>query len=220
MVDFYRAGHEKKQLKELMGSIDDVAASDLFSLNENVLDVFTKTKKFTDAGDYDGFIRQFDAKETLRSLDALRLAAMTSQVATTVRNTVGGVARVGFDTVSNLFDGAVQKGVSTLRGEKSTISFKDYLKDSFAVAYGIMNKDKAIAVETIFAMGFQTQAKKLYRQLADLEDLTGVGIKGKKPPSKLRNLTTGVGRNLNVLNTLSDNMFKRTCHGWIRERIK
>ena len=206
-----RAGHEKRQLKELMGSIDDVAASDLFSLNENVLDVFAKTKKFTDAGDYDGFIRQFDAKETLRSLDALRLAAMTSQVATTVRNTVGGVARVGFDTVSNLFDGAVQKGVSTLRGEKSTISFKDYLKDSFAVAYGIMNKDKAIAVETIFAMGFQTQAKKLYRQLADLEDLTGVGIKGKKPPSKLRNLTTGVGRNLNVLNTLSDNMFKRAA---------
>ncbi len=206
-----RASAEKKQLKELMGSIDDVAASDIFSLNENVLNVFEKTKKFTDAGDYDGFIRQFDAKETLRSLDALRLAAMTSQVATTVRNTVGGVARVGFDTVSNLFDGAVQKGVSTLRGEKSTLSFKDYLKDSFAVAYGIMNKDKAIAVETIFAMGFQTQAKKLYRQLADLEDLTGVGIKGKKPPSKLRNLTTGVGRNLNVLNTLSDNMFKRAA---------
>jgi len=206
-----RAGHEKKQLKELMGSIDDVSSSDIFSLNENVLNVFEKTKKFTDAGDYDGFIRQFDATETLRSLDALRLAAMTSQVATTVRNTVGGVARVGFDTVSNLFDGAVQKGVSTFRGEKSTLSFKDYLKDSFAVAYGIMNKDKAIAVETIFAMGFQTQAKKLYRQLADLEDLTGVGIKGKKPPSKLRNLTTGVGRNLNVLNTLSDNMFKRAA---------
>jgi len=206
-----KASGEKKQLKELMGSIDDVAASDIFSLNENVLNVFEKTKKFTDAGDYDGFIRQFDAKETLRSLDALRLAAMTSQVATTVRNTVGGAARVGFDTVSNLFDGAVQKGVSTLRGEKSTLSFKDYLKDSFAVAYGIMNKDKAIAVETIFAMGFQTQAKKLYRQLADLEDLTGVGIKGKKPPSKLRNLTTGVGRNLNVLNTLSDNMFKRAA---------
>ena len=206
-----RAGHEKKQLKELMGSIDDVSSSDIFSLNENVLNVFEKTKKFTDAGDYDGFIRQFDAKETLRSLDALRLAAMTSQVATTVRNTVGGVARVGFDTVSNLLDGAVQKGVSTLRGEKSTLTLKDYFQDSIAVAYGIMNKDKAIAVETIFAMGFQTQAKKLYRQLADLEDLTGVGIKGKKPPSKLRNLTTGVGRNLNVLNTLSDNMFKRAA---------
>ena len=73
-----KAGHEKKQLKTMMSSIDEVASSDIFSLNENVLDVFAKSKKLTDANDYDGFIRQFDAGDTLRSLDALRLAAMRS----------------------------------------------------------------------------------------------------------------------------------------------
>ncbi len=210
-----KAGHEKKQLKTMMSSIDEVASSDIFSLNENVLDVFAKSKKLTDANDYDGFIRQFDAGDTLRSLDALRLAAMTSQVGTTVRNTVGGGLRVGFDVLTNVFDASVQAVVSGTRrvitGEKSTQTIKDSFKDSIAIAYGLVNKDKAIAVEEIFAMGFQTQAKKLYRQLADLEDVTGVGLKGKNPPSRLRNITTGVGRNLNVLNTLSDNMFKRAA---------
>ena len=210
-----KAGHEKKQLKTMMSSIDEVASSDIFSLNENVLDVFAKSKKFTDANDYDGFIRQFDTGDTLRSLDALRLAAMTSQVGTTVRNTVGGGLRVGFDVLTSVFDASVQAVVSGTRrvitGEKSTQTIKDSFKDSIAIAYGLINKDKAIAVEEIFAMGFQTQAKKLYRQLADLEDLTGVGLKGKNPPSKLRNITTGIGRNLNVLNTLSDNMFKRAA---------
>ena len=58
---------------------------------------------------------------------------------------------------------------------------------------------------------FNKRLKNFFRQLADLEDLTGVGLKGKKPPSKMRNLTTRLGRNLNVLNTLSDNMFKRAA---------
>ena len=60
-------------------------------------------------------------------------------------------------------------------------------------------------------MGFQKQAEKLYRQLADLEDVSGKLVKGKPPPSKVRNFATGLGRNLNVLNTLSDNMFKRVA---------
>jgi len=212
-----KAGNSRKQLKEMLKSIDDVSTSDIFSLNESALDVFAKSKKAMDKDDVQGFLKIFDHDwvDYFRSADALRLAAMTSQVGTTVRNTVGGFSRVGIDALATLFDNAVQGVVTGTRrivtGEKGTQTFKDAFQDTFAIAYGLINKDKAIAVEQIFAMGFQNKAQKLYRQLADLEDLTGVGLKGKKPPSKMRNLTTGVGRNLNVLNTLSDNMFKRAA---------
>ena len=204
-----KAGHFKQGLMRMMNSIDAVGNGDIFSLNREVLDVVNKVKDRVAAEDIEGALKIFDTKDFLRSADALRLAAMTSQVATTVRNTVGGYVRVGIDTLSNAFDGGIQLAVAKAKGEKTAPTVKDWAKDAFAVAYGIINKDKAIAVEEIFAMGFQKKAQRLFRQLADLEDLTGVA--GKKTPSKMRSLTTNVGRNLNVLNTLSDNMFKRAA---------
>ena len=157
-----KAGHNKKQLKDLMNSIDNVANSDIFSINETAMDVFAKSKKAIDKDDVKGFLKIFDHDwfDYARSADALRLAAMTSQVATTVRNTVGGYTRVGFDIVTQAFDKSLQKIVS--RG-KSTETFKDAFNDTFAIAYGLVNKDKAIAVEEIFAMGFQQKAQKLFQ---------------------------------------------------------
>jgi hypothetical protein len=206
-----KAGHNKKQLKELMSSMENVANSNIFSMSDDFLSVLEKSKKAMDKNDVQGFLKIFNHNwaDYFRSADALRLAAMTSQVATTVRNTAGGYIRVGFDVLTQALDNSIQAIVS--RG-KGTQTFKDAMKDTFAIAYGLADKNKALAVEQIFAMGFQNKAQRLFRQLADLEDLTGVGLKGnKKPPSKMRNITTGIGRNLNVLNTLSDNMFKRTA---------
>ena len=195
--------------------MDNTAFSDIFSLNDDVIDVFKKSKDALQKDGNDSFLKIFDNGAivgSLRSLDALRLASMTSQVGTTVRNTVGGYTRVGFDVLNQAFDEAIQRTISFTKGEKATKTGAESFRDIFSVAYGLINKEQSIAVESIFAMGFQNKAQKLFRQLADLEDLTGVGLKGKKqPPSMLSNLTTRVGRNLNVLNTLSDNMFKRAA---------
>ena len=210
-----KAGQSKAQLRKLLSAMDDTVFSDIFSLNDNVVDVFKKSRDALKKDGKDSFLNIFDNGAivgSLRNLDALRLASMTSQVGTTVRNTVGGYSRVGFDVLNQAFDEGIQRSVSLLKGEKSTQTFKESAQNIFSVAYGLINKEQSIAVESIFAMGFQNKASKLFRQLADLEDLTGVGLKGKKqPPTMLSNLTTRAGRNLNVLNTLSDNMFKRAA---------
>ena len=221
-----KGGEAKKTLKNLMNAMDNTAFSDIFSLNDDVVKVIKKSKDAMQNDGKEGFLKVFDNGAvigSLRNLDALRLASMTSQVGTTVRNTVGGYTRVGFDVLNQAFDEGIQRSVSLLKGEKITKTGSESFKDIFSVAYGLINKEQSIAVESIFAMGFQNKAQKLFRQLADLEDLTGVGFKGKKqPPSKLSNITTTVGRNLNVLNTLSDNMFKRAAFmgGLTRELSK
>ena len=210
-----RQSHNKQNYNRFVQSLDRIGNSDLFSLSDEAMDTLDAAKKAAKKDDAQGALKQFEyntTSEFLRSADALRLAAMTSQVGTTVRNTVGGVLRVGIDTVTTALDLGLQIGVSKLKGEKlGKISGKDWKDNTFAVAYGLINKDKSIAVEEIFAMGFQKQAQKMYRQLADLEDVSGKLVKGGAPPSKVRNFTTGLGRNLNVLNTLSDNMFKRAA---------
>ena len=221
-----KGGEAKKTLKNLMNAMDNTAFSDIFSLNDDVVKVIKKSKDAMQNDGKEGFLKVFDNGAvigSLRNLDALRLASMTSQVGTTVRNTVGGYTRVGFDVLNQAFDEGIQRSVSLLKGEKITKTGSESFRDIFSVAYGLINKEQSIAVESIFAMGFQNKAQKLFRQLADLEDLTGVGFKGKKqPPSKLSNITTTVGRNLNVLNTLSDNMFKRAAFmgGLTRELSK
>ena len=221
-----KAGASKKELKRLISAMDNTAFSDIFSLSDDAIDVFKKSKDALQKDGRDSFLKIFDNGAivgSLRSLDALRLASMTSQVGTTVRNTVGGYTRVGFDVLNQAFDEGIQRSVSFLKGEKATKTGSESFRDIFSVAYGLINKEQSIAVESIFAMGFQNKAQKLFRQLADLEDLTGVGLKGKKqPPSMLSNLTTRAGRNLNVLNTLSDNMFKRAAFmgGLTRELSK
>ena len=210
-----RQSHNKQNYNRLVQSLDRIGNSDLFSLSDEAMDTIDLATKAAKKGDAQGALKQFEystTSEFLRSADALRLAAMTSQVGTTVRNTVGGVLRVGIDTVTTGLDLGIQKFVQSVKGETTgKITGKDWADNTFAVAYGLINKDKSIAVEEIFAMGFQKQAEKLYRQLADLEDISGKLVKGKPPPSKVRNLSTGLGRNLNVLNTLSDNMFKRAA---------
>ena len=210
-----RQSHNKQNYNRLVQSLDRIGNSDLFSLSDEAMDTIDLATKAAKKGDAQGALKQFEystTSEFWRSADALRLAAMTSQVGTTVRNTVGGVIRVGIDTVTTGLDLGVQAFVQKAKGEtKGAISFKDWRDNTFAVAYGLINKDKSIAVEEVFAMGFQKQAEKLYRQLADLEDISGKLVKGKPPPSKVRNIATGLGRNLNVLNTLSDNMFKRAA---------
>ena len=131
-----KAGASKKELKRLISAMDNTAFSDIFSLNDNVVDVFKKSKDALQKDGNDSFLKIFDNGAivgSLKNLDALRLASMTSQVGTTVRNTVGGYTRVGFDVLNQAFDEGIQRSVSFLKGEKATKTGSESFRDIFSV---------------------------------------------------------------------------------------
>ena len=138
--------------------------------------------------------------EGLKAADSLRLAFMTSQTGTTVRNTVSGVARIGIDAVTK----AVDRGISkVLPGQKDLIAKAN--EDAFAVTFGIINKKEAMAIEAVFKSGFSAKATQMFRELQDIASLTDL-----KPGQKMDRIRA-IGANLNALNTASDNMFKRAA---------
>lgn len=136
----------------------------------------------------------------VRSADALRLAFMTSQTGTTVRNTVSGVARVGIDVVTK----AVDRGISkVLPGQKSLVGKAN--DDVFSVLFGITNKKESMAIEAVFKSGFSAKASQMFRELQDIANTTDLAAGAKL--DKMR----AVGANLNALNQASDNLFKRAA---------
>ena len=132
-----------------------------------------------------------------RGLDALRLASMTSQTGTTMRNTVSGVARVGIDTLTKALD----RGISTAVGKNVAKANEDV----FAVLFGITNKKEAMAIEAVFKSGFTAKASQMFRELQDIANTTDMAAGVKM--DKMR----AIGANLNALNQASDNMFKRAA---------
>ena len=206
-----KAGQAKKllssEVSRLSQSLDDVMSFDLFGYDKQIKDQMADAKKLLEKHDVRGFVEAIDpdgAKGILgktmagaRELDALRLGLMTSQTATTVRNYVSGITNVGFDTLTRGLD----LGLKKIAG-KSTLSPNS---EVFGVAYGLINKKEAAAVETIFEMGFEEKASKLFRQLADIGS-----VGGGMPDSKVTALGH-IARNANALNTISDNMFKRAA---------
>lgn len=138
--------------------------------------------------------------EGLKAADALRLASMTSQTGTTVRNTVSGAARIGIDIVTK----AVDRGVSkVLPGQKGLVGKAN--EDVFSISFGLINKKEAMAIEAVFKSGFSAKATQLFRELQDIASLAEL-----KPGQKMDKIRA-IGANLNALNTASDNMFKRAA---------
>lgn len=180
-------------------NLNAVASDNLFALNDVAKASVEKVGKAIEKGDVRKALDATDemegnAKEGFfKKLDSVRLASMTSQTATTVRNTVSGYGRVGIDTVTK----AVDRGIARFLGQKVETPNEDIL----AVAYGLVNKKESKAVREIFEMGFHKKASQLFRELQDIE--AGGGVK----MTRMRHYS----RELNALNTLSDNMFKRAA---------
>tara|TARA_R100000388_G_scaffold23353_2_gene17718 strand:- start:53 stop:3703 length:3651 start_codon:yes stop_codon:yes gene_type:complete len=182
-------GQSKKDITKFISSLEDVASYDLFGFDKKAVENIKKANKtasntvrnkVTEAGIF-------------RQLDQARLAFMTSQVATTVRNTVSGYTRVGFDVLTR----SIEKTVQNVTGTAPTGPNDDI----FAIAYGLANRKESQAVKELFESGFAGEASKLFRALIDVEDVTNGRL------SRLH----GVSRQLNALNTLSDNMFKQAA---------
>jgi hypothetical protein len=210
------AGKASKALQRLEG----VAGLDIFNLSKTQIEKVNKVNKAIEAGDArkaleetggledaqaDSLLKRFG--QLPRALDQVRLASMTSQTATTLRNTVSGAGRVGIDILVKGFDRGFASALQTVGAGKGKVGLRGAPnEDVFGVLYGVINKKEAEAVRTMFDLGFHNKATQLYRQLQDLDD----GIKATQEGTKLSKLRQ-YSTELNALNTASDNLFKRAA---------
>lgn len=129
--------------------------------------------------------------DTLRAMDRLRLGAMTSQLATTVRNTVGG----GFRMAVDVFDTGFASLGDALVGKKTV---GEATKDIFSTTRFFLDPKTGQVVKELFEANMPTEARKLFFSAASAEARHG----GDGVLSKVAN-------SINVANTISDNIFKR-----------
>jgi len=131
-----------------------------------------------------------------KDLDRLRLGAMTSQPATTMRNNINAGLRV-----------AVDMGV---RVADNILNLRNPFDSVFDVARYMFNPSEANITRQLLEGNMPDTARKLFRDAADLASTTG-------GESKLAQL----GTKLNYFNTMSDNFFKQAMlTASLRRRIK
>ena len=153
----------------------------------------------------------------IRKLNKARIGLMTIQTATTVRNTTNGYMRNYVYALDNLgeagakyaygkflnasSDKAVQKigqdAVRAAKGQRQVGLKSLVLNDMVA---GITSQETAILVRMFrdTQLGKSDLAKQLFREMGD------VGVAGTD-----NGLMVGAARKLNILNTYSDNIFKK-----------
>ena len=194
-----QAGQSKKNLKAMLGnfskSLNDVANYDLFGFDKEIRDAAAKATKAVKEDDVRGYLKQAHA---LQEIDAARLAFMTSQTATTVRNVASGAIRVGFDSITRAVDLQLRKATGNQ-------VVKAGQEDALSVFFALTNEKEAVAIENVFAMGFEKESHRLFRMLQDIGD--GTFSDQHKKFKRLSN----VSRQLNALNTITDNYFKRAA---------
>ena len=202
MADMSEAGRQlaigsaiKGQLKE---ALTDVSQFDYFGFakaRQQALKELDDSAKNKNVRDY--FQNTISAKtgEVIKELDAARLAFMTSQPATTARNIAGSAIRLPMDALVRKVDTTLQQitGVERLTPNS----------DAWAVMGGFLNSAETNAVVALMKADFAGQTDRVLRPLIDMADAT-------KTQSKIKGLST-VARAVNILNTISDNWFKKVA---------
>jgi len=131
-----------------------------------------------------------------KDLDRLRLGAMTSQPATTMRNNINAGLRVAIDMGVRVAD-----NILNIRNPfDSVLDMPKYM----------LNPSEANVTRQLLEKNMPDTARKLFRDAADLASTTGAESGLAK-----------VGTKLNFLNTVSDNFFKQAMlTASLRRRIK
>ena len=119
-----------------------------------------------------------------KDLDRLRLGAMTSQPATTMRNNINGGLRIAVDMA--------------VRTTENILNLRNPFDSVFDVAKYMFNPSEANVTRQLLENSMPDTARKLFRDAADLASTTG-------GESKLAQ----IGTKLNYFNTMSDNFFKQ-----------
>lgn len=198
---------------QLFRRLTDVTAADVFGFSDEAVVKLRKAGEKIEKGNVKkGLEKLEETKEGLsfRRLDEVRRAFMTSQPATTFRNTVSGYTRVGFDTITRAFDQSVATSLSTLtlgKAAKGKVGLFTTTPnaDVFASIYGTINPVETRAVAELFKQNFPTLASKVFKQISDLSDASGE-ISGAATDRMIKLM-----RVVNGLNTASDNYFKNVA---------
>ena len=131
------------------------------------------------------------------NLDKARLSMMTVQTATTMRNAIGGGLRSVFYLLDNMFHGGIE-ALTTLDAGTRKQAFRRMGSGFRAFKHLTWNQSEGNALRLIFQEEMPLQFRQLFRQNADIAAEMGLG--------------SGMGkwaRKFNILNTYTDNAFKR-----------
>lgn len=169
-----KLGYQSNIVKKLQGDISgELAERGLSNISGDIVSTITKSGQIT--------------RNSLKTLDKVRLAMMTQQLATVMRNTVNGGMRAVTSTIDNV-------ATDLLNG-----NWKAAGKSAFLIT-DIADQKVAKSVQEILANNAPDAYKKVFRSMADIDSHVGGKVSGG---------VMKVARGLNILNTLSDNMFKR-----------
>ena len=150
--------------------------------------------ELSDAGEFD--MGKFTIN-SLKDLDAARIGFMTSQLATTARNTGFSTARLGVDFVDQIFKTAL---TGTARALGSDIPYTP-ARNTFSMLRGMSwNKDMAITAKIMLEEDMPATYKKLFRDAALVEVETGSD-----------SLIARATRFVNIGNTATDHIFKQAA---------
>ena len=204
-------------------NVTDLANDNIFVMDRNVKDTFKKINEAVDAEDGRAFIYGVSGMEGtkadvipqtklgkfgksiyegMKESDSLRLALMVSQTATTVRNLASGNIRIGMDILTKTLDNGTRLAID--KNYRKAVGLRGATADVFSIAYGLTNKKEAALAEDFLYTGFQDKATRMFNSLKDLEPVGGQVITEMTPIRKF-------ARQINALNTMSDNMFKRAA---------
>lgn len=120
----------------------------------------------------------------MKDLDRARLGVMTSQPATTMRNNLNAGFRIAVDMATRTFD--------------NTINLRNPFDGTLDIVKYTLNPYEAQIIKKLYTEAFPVQAGRLFREAADLEARSGS-----------EGALATIGRKVNVLNTMSDNLWKR-----------
>lgn len=203
--------------KELAKQKVDLLVRNLDDLNRGGFVAMTgkEAQELADANDVAAVSNKF--MQGARDLDRLGVASMTVQAATTMRNTIGGGFRGAIDATTRTMDNAIE--IAT--GNKAP---KDIFSGSFDMLGYTLNPYESRVVRTLFEKEFPEEAKRLFRDNADIDyrggrekiqrDKAGNIIEKKDADGNVipqkQPAMNKLAKNINVFNTMSDNMFKQT----------
>jgi hypothetical protein len=204
---------QRGQTEKLIRRLTDVTAADIFGFDEDAVKTLKKAGESIKRGNMrEAMTTVEETKEgiSFRRLDDLRRSLMTSQPATTFRNTVSGYTRIGFDTITRSFDQAIATtiaGITFGKGAKGKVGLLTTTPnaDVFASMYGIINPVETRAIRTLMEQNFPKVVQKVFKQIADLSDASGE-ISGAATDKMIKFM-----RGVNALNTASDNYFKNVA---------
>ncbi len=120
-----------------------------------------------------------------KDLDRARLGVMTSQPATTMRNNLNAGFRIAVDMSTRAFDNA--------------LNLRNPFDGTLDIVNYTLNPYEAQVIKKMFTESFPVEAGRLFREAADLEARSGS-----------EGALATLGRKVNVLNTMSDNLWKKS----------